>query len=73
MMQCFDGLKHLSTTLLTCCDADLPPHCKTPLDPKGVARGTVCMSLLFLTFTAFFEFDSHKLKSITTPNCSYCE
>uniref|UniRef100_A0A1J3JF32 Calcineurin B-like protein n=1 Tax=Noccaea caerulescens TaxID=107243 RepID=A0A1J3JF32_NOCCA len=41
MMQCFDGLKHLSTTLLTCCDADLPPHCMTPLDPKDVARGTV--------------------------------
>ncbi|CAA7027613.1 unnamed protein product [Microthlaspi erraticum] len=41
MMKCLDWLKHLSTILLTCCDADLPPHSKTLLNPKDVARGTV--------------------------------
>ncbi|XP_010434841.1 PREDICTED: calcineurin B-like protein 6 isoform X1 [Camelina sativa] len=38
MMQCLDGLKHLSLILLTCCDADPP---KGRQNPKDVARGTV--------------------------------
>ncbi|EOA17383.1 hypothetical protein CARUB_v10005675mg [Capsella rubella] len=38
MMQCLDGLKHLSLILLTCCDADLPKGRRNPMD---VARGTV--------------------------------
>ncbi|XP_010440174.1 PREDICTED: calcineurin B-like protein 6 isoform X2 [Camelina sativa] len=39
MMQCLDGLKHLSLILLTCCDADPTP--KGRQNPKDVARGTV--------------------------------
>lgn len=43
-MQCLDGLKHLSTILLTCCDADHQPLSRGIRNPKAVARGTVCMS-----------------------------
>ncbi|KAL1194694.1 Calcineurin B-like protein 6 [Cardamine amara subsp. amara] len=41
IMQCLDGLKHLATILLTCCDADSPPHSKGLQNPKAVAKGTV--------------------------------
>ncbi|VVA93439.1 unnamed protein product [Arabis nemorensis] len=41
MMQCLDGLKHLSTFLLTCCDADHQPRSRVLQNPKAVARGTV--------------------------------
>ncbi|ESQ55817.1 hypothetical protein EUTSA_v10027149mg [Eutrema salsugineum] len=41
LMQCFDGLKHFITILLTCCDADLSSQCRCLQNPKDVARGTV--------------------------------
>ncbi|XP_058112817.1 calcineurin B-like protein 3 isoform X1 [Magnolia sinica] len=41
MLQCLDGLKHLFSVLVKCCDLDLSKHPKGLEDPEVLARETV--------------------------------
>lgn len=46
MSQCLEGIKHLCTSLLSCCDLELTKQSQGLDDPAILASQTVCMQLV---------------------------
>lgn len=43
-MQCLDGLKHLLSAIVNCCDSEIYKQPRGLDSPEALARETVCMS-----------------------------
>lgn len=54
MVQCLDGVKHLLSAVVNCCDSEIYKQPRGLENPEALARETVCMSSYQLNLLSFF-------------------
>ena len=45
MLRCLDGVKHLLSAVVNCCESEIYKQPRGLENPEALARETVCMSL----------------------------
>lgn len=68
-MQFLDGLKHLLSAIVSCCDSEIYKQPRGLDSPEALARETVCMSSETFNFINFFEWNS--VATSVFASCSF--
>lgn len=52
-MQCLDGVKHLLSSIVNCCESEIIKEPSGLGDPEALATVTVCMASNFVLFSLY--------------------
>lgn len=55
-MQCLDGVKHLLSSIVNCCESEISKEPCSLGDPEALAMVTVCMASKSFSFCGLFHF-----------------